>query len=167
MQLNRRYLFLSTLGLRSIELSPSYSCIAMVCSKCERVNFVYFCLLLHSAEGYFIQKLSKLATPDPFNVTSSKEGKRKIADNTLLSMRGRGVGSSAAGAKGKGRYSPYAAKKCVDCNSNVSQNNAKYCHSASILFGDNAASIELINLRLRIQERPLQYMRQGKHHMRI
>jgi hypothetical protein len=74
-----------------------------------------------------LQKLSKLATPDPFNVTSSKEGKRKIGDNPLLSMKGRGVGSSAVAKKGK-RFQPYAAKKCKSCNSNVSQNNAMYCH---------------------------------------
>ena len=83
----------------------------------------------------FAQKLSKLAAPDPFNTTSTSEGKRKVGENTLLSMRGRGVGSTSTGSKGLGkgkRFSPYAAKKCKVCNSNVSQNNAQYCHSAFI-----------------------------------
>ncbi|PVF92809.1 hypothetical protein CPB86DRAFT_790797 [Serendipita vermifera] len=88
----------------------------MVCAKCEK-------------------KLSKLATPDPFNVTSTKEGKRKIGQNTLLTMKGRGVGSSSAGGpKGK-RFQPYAAKKCKSCNSNVSQNNATYCHGCAYKKG--------------------------------
>ncbi|KIM34110.1 hypothetical protein M408DRAFT_325621 [Serendipita vermifera MAFF 305830] len=92
----------------------------MVCSKCEK-------------------KLSKLAAPDPFNVTSTSEGKRKIGQNTLLTMKGRGVGSSSSSstkglAKGK-RFSPYAVKKCKDCNSNVSQNNAQYCHTCAFKKG--------------------------------
>ncbi|CCA70738.1 hypothetical protein PIIN_04672 [Serendipita indica DSM 11827] len=88
----------------------------MVCSKCEK-------------------KLSKLAAPDPFNVTSSKAGQRKVAENTLLTMKSRGVGSSAGGpGKGK-RFQPYASKKCKDCNSSVTQNSAIYCHGCAYKKG--------------------------------
>ncbi|KAG8831408.1 hypothetical protein FS842_000094 [Serendipita sp. 407] len=98
----------------------------MVCKKCEK-------------------KLSKLAAPDPFSATSSREGKRKIGENLLLRSRGAGVGSSAGPSTGIGpkstgpskgrRFQPYAAKKCKDCGSNVSQNGASYCHGCAYKKG--------------------------------
>ena len=83
-------------------------------------------------------ELSKLAAPDPFAASSSKTGNStstgsktgRVAQNTLLTMRGRGVGSSTGSGRGK-RFQPYASKKCKDCNSSVTQNSAIYCHGQS------------------------------------
>ena len=87
------------------------------------------------------QKLSKLAAPSPFELTSTTEGKRRIGENKLLSKTagtrlgtgGSGSGSSSGSGIGSGagkRYSPYSLpNKCKDCKSSVTQNGAKYCHS--------------------------------------
>jgi Microtubule-associated protein CRIPT len=112
-----------------------------------------------------LQKLSKLAAPSPFELTSTEEGKRKIGENKLLSKtpgarlsNGSGSGSGSGGA-GK-RYSPYALpNKCKDCRSSVTQNGAKYCHSEhriNTIRGDLTSAG-----RLCVQEGNMQHMQQA------
>lgn len=98
-------------------------------------------LTAHCVPNCASQKLSKLAAPSPFELTSTEGGKRKIGENKLLSRTpGSRLAStstssgSSSGAAGTGRrYSPYALpNKCKDCRSSVTQNGAKYCHSESL-----------------------------------
>jgi hypothetical protein len=87
-----------------------------------------------------MQKLSKLAAPDPFKSSSSaiKTGERKVGENKLISK----PGSSKLGSKNRYQVrndrlvartvvltilQPYQGK-CKDCKSSTTQNNAKYCH---------------------------------------